>query len=139
MKKLSALAVTAFLAAAVPLQAMAQTQQQPPNAPQYPGYYWPGPGRMMWGGGYWDRGYGGTFWEMIPMFVLLTVLVCIVIFYFARGTFAGGSHPWSASPHAWDDPSRSALQILNERFAKGEIEKAEYEEKKGAILAGTRR
>lgn len=138
MKKLSTLVVTAFVTATAPLQAMAQTQQQPPNIPQYP-EYWPGPGRMMWGGGYWGGGYGGTLWEMIPMFVLLTVLVCVVLFYFARGTFAGGSHSWSQSPQAWDDPSRSALQILNERFARGEIQKAEYEEKKGVIFAGARR
>jgi uncharacterized membrane protein len=37
------------------------------------------------------------------------------------------------------DPTRSALRILNERFAKGEIHKQEYEEKKGAILSGSSR
>ena len=34
------------------------------------------------------------------------------------------------------DPSHSALQILNERFARGEIQKDEYAEKKAAILSG---
>ena len=37
------------------------------------------------------------------------------------------------------DPTHSALQILNERFARGEIEKDEYEAKKAAILSGTPR
>jgi uncharacterized membrane protein len=37
---------------------------------------------------------------------------------------------------SWADPTSSALQILNERFAKGEIQKAEYEDKKAAILSG---
>jgi uncharacterized membrane protein len=36
----------------------------------------------------------------------------------------------------WGDPTYSALQILNERFAKGEIQKQEYEERKAAILSG---
>jgi uncharacterized membrane protein len=34
------------------------------------------------------------------------------------------------------DPSHSALQILNERFARGEIQKDEYAEKKAAIVSG---
>ena len=34
------------------------------------------------------------------------------------------------------DPSHSALHILNERYARGEIQKDEYAEKKAAILSG---
>ena len=47
------------------------------------------------------------------------------IFFFARRLCRGGPRP-----------SHSALQILNDRFARGEIQKAEYEEKKVAILSG---
>jgi uncharacterized membrane protein len=39
----------------------------------------------------------------------------------------------------WSDRSHSALQILNERFARGEIQKDEYGEKKVAILSGRQR
>jgi uncharacterized membrane protein len=44
----------------------------------------------------------------------------------------GGAHRWDAP---WRSPSRSALQILSERFARGEIHRDEYEEKKAAILS----
>jgi uncharacterized membrane protein len=32
-------------------------------------------------------------------------------------------------------PTHSAMQILNERFARGEIQKQEYEERKSTILS----
>jgi uncharacterized membrane protein len=38
----------------------------------------------------------------------------------------------------WGDPTHSALQILNERFARGEIQKEEYTEKKAALMSGGR-
>jgi len=42
--------------------------------------------------------------------------------------------PWGPG-QSGGDPTYSALQILNERFARGEIQKQEYEEKKAAILS----
>jgi len=84
-----------------------------------------------------NDGYGAPFWWMFPMMMLFFLIVCAVIFFFARGICAGGSYHWG--PHAWNDPSQSALQILNERFARGEIQKEEYAEKKAAIFSGGRR
>ena len=64
-----------------------------------------------------------------------------VIFFLARtlcghGLCGHGGHHWGAPSRMWgSDPSHSALQILNERFARGEIHKEEYAEKKAAILS----
>ncbi len=137
LKKLASLPMLAFAVLAAPLSALAQTQT-PPNAS--PDYYWPGPGHMMWRDGYWGGPFSGSSWEMAPMLILLVIVVCILIFYFAR---SGGAHHWggnwnAASPGGFGDPSHSAMQILNERFAKGEIQKDEYEDKKNAILSGRR-
>jgi putative membrane protein len=129
-KNLSVTALLAFSLLMAPLQAIAQTQQQPNTPPQ--NYYWPGPGHMMWG---YD---GWPFWGMFPMMLLFLVLFFIVVFFFARGVF-GARHHWGPMSHDWSDPTYSALQILNERFAKGEIQKPEYDEKKAAILSGARR
>ncbi len=124
-KHLSALPLLAFGMLIAPLQAIAQTQQQP-TAPSQ-NYYWPGPAHMMWGFG----------WGMFPMMLLFLILFCIVAFFFARACM-GGMHRWGPS-HSWGDPTHSALQILNERFAKGEIQKEEYNERKAAILSGAQR
>ena len=77
----------------------------------------------MWG----DAGYGwgwGMGFGMISM-VLFWVLVILGIVVLVR--WVGGSSA-SGTP-----PSKSALDILNERYARGEIEKQEFEEKKRVL------
>jgi putative membrane protein len=130
--KPSFLLTSAFLVLLQPLAALAQQSQQP-LAPQAPVWNCPGPWHM-WGGGW---GFGWIF----PMIVFFLVVAAFMLL--ARRAI-GGSHHWgwwSPGPgqtwggRTWGDPTHSALQILNERFARGEIQKAEYEEKKGAILS----
>jgi putative membrane protein len=95
-----------------PLLARAQAAQS--------GSYWDGPGPWhMWG---W--GFGWVF----P--VLMMVLLFAACFFFMSRMPFGHRHGH------FRDTTDSALRILSERFAKGEISKEEFEEKR-SILGGS--
>jgi putative membrane protein len=83
-----------------------------------PGRYgdWPGPWHM------WGWGFGWIF----P--VLMMVLLFAACFFFMTRMSFGHRHGHSG------DTTSSALRILGERFAKGEISKEEFEERR-SILA----
>jgi uncharacterized membrane protein len=125
-KKLATLPILAFSALIEPLEAIAQqTTAQPPHA-----YYGYGPWHM------WNDGFGWHFWWMPPLMVLFFLLVCGAMFLFGHRLCGHGE---GSGPHTTNrtsgDPTYSALQILNEHFARGEIQKDEYAEKKAAILS----
>jgi len=86
-------------------------------------YYY---GPHMYGIGPWG-GIVGLFFG-----ILILVLVIRLIFFILRG---GRSHRWEHWQHMHDimQPGNRALDILNERYAKGEINKEEYEAKKNDI------
>jgi putative membrane protein len=79
-----------------------------------------GPGMMDWG--HW--GYGmGWFWTIIMVVFWIAVIVGIIflIRWFVISTSAGGR-----AVRSEDSP----LEILKRRYARGEINKEEFEEKK---------
>ena len=111
-----------FAAAIAALALLASTvwAQAPADADRY-AY---GPHMMWWGGGWYAMIFG-------PLFMILFLAVLIVVaVILVRGL--GG--PWSGpvSPH---HPlvSRTPLDILRERFARGEIDKEEFEERRRVL------
>ncbi len=61
--------------------------------------------------------------------ILLIALVVWVILWLFRGHRGGRWNRMNGMRH-----SHSALTILNERYAKGEINKEEYEERKKVLM-----
>ena len=94
------------------------------QAPSGPGDYGYGPHMMWWGGGW----YGMIFGPLIMILVLALVIVAVVLLV----RWAGG--PWpGAAPSQHMPPGRTPLDILRERFARGEIDKDEFEERRRVL------
>ena len=103
---------TGFLLASTGLAA---AQEIPPH-----GHY----GHHMWGGG---MGAGAIFGPLLMIFyIALLVAVVIVVVRWLAGSSLGGFLP---PPRT----SSNALEILKERFARGEIDKKEYDERRKTL------
>jgi putative membrane protein len=81
---------------------------------------------MMW---WWNDGWNGYWhgpWMVGPVFMIMVAIFCIaMMFMMARGMMGG--HSRSHGDHA--------LDLLKERFARGEITQAEYEERRRLLEA----
>lgn len=97
--------------ALLPSSALAQTTD--------PDRYGWGPGMMGWGGG-----WGGMIFGPIFMIIVLALVIAVAVLLVR---WLGGS-ALTVTPH--QPPARTPLDTLKERFARGEIEKEEFEERR---------
>lgn len=88
-----------------------------------------GGGRMMEYHGY---GLRLGWWTLI---ILFWVLVVVGVIASLRWAIEGSRRDRGTRNEPALPPRNRALEILNERYAKGEIDKHEYEEKKRDILS----
>ncbi len=123
--------VTFAVFAIAALPALAQQQgptQNVPTAPPYPYPY----GHVMWGGP------GGWGWHTglviaCSIFAVLAVIGIMAIFVWLVRWAVHGFPFYRHGFHDFLHGRSTALDILEERFAKGEIDKAEFEDKRRTI------
>ncbi|CAB5118521.1 hypothetical protein D3OALGB2SA_2826 [Olavius algarvensis associated proteobacterium Delta 3] len=71
-----------------------------------------------------------SFWWIVPIFMMI---LCFFMMRGRRGSMMCGFGPSNfGSPQ--DKRSNSALEILDKRYASGEIDKEEYEERKRTLI-----
>lgn len=93
------------------------------QGPSDPERYAYGPHMMWWGGGW----YGMIFGPLFMILVLAIVIAVAVVLV----RWLGG--PWQASGPHQTPSARTPLDILKERFARGEIDKDEFEERRRVL------
>ena len=99
--------------------ALGAAMPSPAWAQQQTGSYY---GMHMWDGGWWGMLLGPL---MMIVFIAAVVVVAVLIVRWLGGTSDG------AAPHP--PPGGTALDILKERFARGEIDKDEFEERRRTL------
>ena len=96
---------------------------------------------MMWWWGPEDH-MGAAGWVGVAFMVLFWIAVIVGIFYLIRYVVARSSADRSGRASEWQDQaapsgtsgSASALQILEERYARGEIDREEFVQRRNDIL-----
>ena len=78
----------------------------------------------------WDGGWGYMLFG--PLMMIVAVALVVVLAVLAVRWLGGPGTSQGAAPTA-SPPSRSPLDILKERFARGEIDKAEFEERQRVL------
>ncbi len=76
---------------------------------------------------YWGEGWGWGGMILGPLMMILFIALIVVVVVLAVRWLGGAAH-LPAAP-----PGRTPLDILKERFARGEIDKADFEERRRTL------
>ena len=74
-----------------------------------------------------------SFWWIVP---IVMMILCFFMMRGRRWTMMGGFGPCNRNWHQAKG-AESAIDILDKRYASGDIEKVEYEEKKRTLVGST--
>lgn len=89
---------------------------------------------MMWNGGY-GMGAGGVIWLVLVIAVLALIVVGVVLL--VRGLAGNRDHGQSRLPLVPPAPTgrerAAALEILEQRYAQGEIDREEFLQRKADL------
>ncbi|PIQ68043.1 MAG: electron transporter RnfE [Candidatus Taylorbacteria bacterium CG11_big_fil_rev_8_21_14_0_20_46_11] len=85
---------------------------------------------MMYGYGLEGGWYGHTMFGGLFMVIVWVAVIWLVVWLVRGGSCASCKRSEHSEPHA-----KTALDILNERYAKGEIDRKEFEEKKKDVTS----
>jgi putative membrane protein len=80
-------------------------------------------------------GFGYGFWWIFPIFMVVMMALC---FFMMRGRMGAMMCRPGFRSRGGHGEDASAEDVLDRRYAKGEINKEEYEEKKRAITRRNR-
>jgi putative membrane protein len=108
--------VAAVMLGVAPAGLWAQGASNPERYPYGP--------HMMW----WDGGWAGMILGPLFMILVLAALIAVAVLLVR---WLGGPWHGAAAHHAV--PGRAPLDILKERFARGEIDKDEFEERRRVL------
>ena len=85
----------------------------------------------MWGYEGFCCGFG--WWWIVPIAMIIMFALCFFMMRGRRGFMTCGPFSSASGNSFWRGPAESAKEILDKRYARGEIGKEEYEAKKKDI------